>query len=309
MKRSRAAALIAAAPFARALAATAQTAPIRVATAPADSYAEPFYAADAGFFTRADLNVDVTLLPNGGAVTQAMAGNAVDVGIGDPINVANAINAGFPVAILAGCGLYSSDAPTTLLLVPKSSPLRLPKDLEGQTIGVVALASISSLALQEWLRANNVDVQKVSFIEMPFPSMVPAMGAGRIGAALLSEPFITDGRSETRVFGKPFDAVAKSFYISTWFATQAWIGKNPDAAKRLVQTIYATARWANTHHSDTAPILVKYTKADPVRTQSMTRVMFATSLDLNRLQPVVDVAYRHSQLQKPVRAADMIARL
>jgi len=30
---------------------------------------------------------------------------------------------------------------------------------------------------------------------------------------------------------------------------------------------------------------------------------------LSRIQPVIDAGYRHNQLQKPVRAADIIARL
>lgn len=309
MKRGRAAALLASAPLLRPAIARSQTTPIRVATAPADSYAEPFFAVDAGIFSRAGLNVTLIVLPNGGAIAQAMAGNAVDVGIGDPINVAHAINAGFPLAVLAGGGMYLSGAPTTLLLVPKMSPLRQPKDLERQTVAVVALASISSLGLQEWLRANAVDVTKVNLIEMPFPEMVPAMGRGRVSAALLSEPFITDGRDETRPFGKVFDAVAKSFYITTWFAPVSWIAKNQDLARHLVQTVYDTARWSNSHHADTAPILAKYTKLDLARTQSMTRVNFATSLDPRQLQPVIDAAYRHNQLQQPVRATDIIARL
>jgi NitT/TauT family transport system substrate-binding protein len=309
VKRGRAAALLASAPLLRPAIARSQTALIRVATAPADSYAEPFFAVDAGIFSRAGLNVQLIVLPNGGAIAQAMAGNAVDVGIGDPINVAHAINAGFPLAVLAGGGMYLSGAPTTLLLVPKASPLSRPKDLEGQTVAVVALASISSLGLQEWLRANGVDVTKVNLIEMPFPEMVPAMGRGRVSAALLSEPFITDGRDETRTFGKVFDAVAKSFYITTWFAPASWIAKNQDLARHLVQTVYDTARWSNSHHADTAPILAKYTKLDLARTQSMTRVNFATSLDPRQLQPVIDAAYRHNQLQQPVRATDIIARL
>jgi NitT/TauT family transport system substrate-binding protein len=306
--RAHALMLLGTAPLAASIPVSAQTAPIRIATASADSYGEPYFGLDGGIFARDGLNVEITTLPNGGAIVQAMVGNAVDVGIGDIINAANSVNAGIPLVLLAGGGLYLSSAPTTLLFVSKSSTIVRAKDLEGQVVGVVALASISSLGLREWLRQNGADLEKIRFIEMPFPSMIPALGRGTIAAALLSEPFITAAGGDVRVLGKAFDAIAKSFYISAWFTTRDWLAKNPEAARRLVQAVDETARWSNAHHGDTAPILAKYTKLDLERIRTMTRVTFGTSLDPRLIQPILDVAYRFKELAKPVSAAELSAK-
>jgi NitT/TauT family transport system substrate-binding protein len=309
LARSRVIALLAGAAVVRAPRVSAQPARlIRIAAAPSDSYAEAYYALDGGFFARAGLNVDVTTLPNGAAIAQAMAGNAVDVGIGDIVNVANVVNAGLPLAFFAGSGIYQSSAPTTLLVVAKNSPVTSAKELEGLPLAVAALASMSSLGVRSWLQQNGADLEKVKLIEMPFPQMQPALERGLIAAALVSEPFIAETREGTRVLAKAFDAVARAFYITGWFSTRSWLAANADIVRPLTQAIYETARWAATHHDETATILVKYTKLDPSRSRAMTRVAFTPSLDVRLIQPVLDVAYRYRQLDRPVAAGDIVLR-
>jgi NitT/TauT family transport system substrate-binding protein len=279
---------------------------IRVATAPADSYAEPFIGMDTGAFARAGLDAEFTMLPSGAAIATAMAGGAIDVGVGDVINVAHAMLAGVPLALVAGGGLYSTNAPTTLLCVSASSTLRNPKELEGQTIGVVALSSISTLGLQEWLRKSGVDVAAVKLVEMSFPTMLPALLKGQVSAALLSEPFITPAKNQIRVLGKVFDAIAPSFYISAWFARRDWLKANTGVSERIARAAYDIARWTNAHHSESGAIEAKYLKLDAAQFSAMTRVSFGTSLDVGLVQPVLDVAYAYKQLARPVTAKEII---
>jgi NitT/TauT family transport system substrate-binding protein len=299
-------ALLAAGAFAPQAAKAQQNAAIRLATAPADSYAEPFFGVDGGVFQRNGLDIDLSVLASGGAIAQAMAGNAVDVGIGDVINIAHAVIAGVPLAIIAGCGLYLSSAPTTLLCVAKTSRSNSAKDLEGQTVGVVTLGSISTLGLREWLRQSGANVDAVQLVEMPFPTMLPALDKGSIAAALLSEPFISFSKDSTRVLGKVFDAIAKSFYITVWFARRDWLSSNAGFADRIAKSAYEIARYANGHHAETVPALAKLTKIDPAQIRSMVRVQFATSLDPRQIQPVLDTAVRYGQLSRPITMKELL---
>lgn len=299
-------ALLAAGTFAPRIAVAQQNTPIRLATAPADSYAEPFFGVDNGLFRRDGLNVDLSVLPSGGVIAQAMAGNAVDVGLGDIVNIAHAVIAGVPLSIIAGGGLYLSSAPTTLLCVAKTSPIKSAKDLEGQTVAVVSLASISTLGLREWLRQSGANVDAVHLIEMPFPTMLPALDKSSVAAALLSEPFISFSKNTTRVLGKVFDSISKSFYITAWFARRDWLLANPGIAERIAQSAYGIARYANAHHSETVAALAKYTKLDPSQIRSMMRVEFATSLDEKFIQPVLDIAVRYNQLSRQITAKELI---
>lgn len=310
MPRARAIALLAAAATGglatRGGAQTLQT--LRIGTLQGDSYAEPFYAADAGFFSKIGINAEFTINTNGNQLVQAVVGNALDIAVIDPINLAHPVNAGVPFAFFAGGGLYSSDAPTTVLVVNKSSPLRTAKDLEGKTIGVPGLATISALGAQEWIRKNGADLDRVSFVEIPLSAAPAALARGTIAASVLVEPYLTVSRADLRVFGKCFDALARSFYINCWFAPRAWLTANPDLAKHLTRTIYDTANWANTHHPETAAIVSKYFKLEEATVREMTRVRFSSSLEPRLIQPLLDAAHDFKQLDK-VSAESLIVRV
>jgi NitT/TauT family transport system substrate-binding protein len=282
---------------------------IRFGSSPADTYAEPFYAIEKGFFKEAGIEIDLTMIPAASAIAQAVAANALDVGLCDPIQIAHPVNAGVPLAFFAGGGLYSAEAPATLLVGMKSSPFKTARDLEGQNLAVISLASVSTLAVREWLRQGGAEVGKVKIIEMPFSTMVPALERGTIGAAFLTEPYVSQSRDQLSVIAPAFSAIAKSFYISGWFASRDWIAKNLEVTKRLASVAYASAKWANANHAESAPIIAQYSKIPIDAVKSMTRTPYATSLDPRQIQPLLDVAYRYGQLDKPVDAATLIVRV
>jgi NitT/TauT family transport system substrate-binding protein len=284
----------------------AQSSPIRIAAALSDPYTEPYYSLDAGMYKAEGLDVELTTFSNAGEIIQAMAGGAIDIGLADMIQVANAYNHGLPYAFFAGAGLYTSTAPTTVLCVAKDGPVKTPKDLEGKTVAVVALQSISSLSVQEWLRQNGADTSTIKIFEMPFSPMTPALTRGTIAAAFIAEPFLSSVHDDVRWLGKAYDAIAKQFYVAAMFASRDWLTKNPDLARRVQRATYATARWANANHDASAVVLSKYSKLPVDRIHSMTRATFATTLDPKLMQPVLDLALKYNLIEKPVAAASLI---
>lgn len=308
MKRARMVALAAGA-IAVPRIASAQGAAIRLACYTTDAYAQPFYAQDLGYFKRTGLTVDVSILANAAANAQMVAADAIDVCLADPIQVAHPVNAGVPLTFFAGGSLYTSQSPTTLLVVANDSAIKTAKDFEGQTIAVIGLASISSLAVREWLRQGGADVDRVKLVEIPFSAMPSAVQRGTVAGAFLAEPFLSGANGTVRVLAKAYDAIAKSFAIATFFAKRDWVTKNPDAVRKLAGAIYDTARWANTHQVESAEILAKYSKIELARVHAMTRVTYATSLEASQLQPILDVALKYNQIEKHVDARDLIVRV
>lgn len=289
--------------------ARAQTPTIRFGTSPfADSYLVPTYAAEMGFFKNAGLNVELTGFPSAGAVGIALAGNAVDVGHSDVIVVANAFNHGVPWRLFAGGGIYSGDAPTTLLCAALSGGAQSAKDLEGKQIGVVSLQSISSLGVKSWIESSGVSLASVKFFELPYATMVPALNRGDIAAAFIAEPFLSDVRKDVRVLASAYDAIAKSFFISAMFSSQPWLTDNAATARKLAQALNDTMRWANGHHDDTATIAARATKLPIETVHRMVRVRYAP-LDAKLVQPVLDAAVKYKSIDKAVNAADIIAKL
>jgi ABC-type nitrate/sulfonate/bicarbonate transport system substrate-binding protein len=309
--RARALALIAAGSAALLpVRARAQTAPkIRLGSVGAgDSYALPFYAQEGGFFTRAGLNVEVQEVSNPGSIIAAVAGNSLDAGFADPPLLANASNRGLPMAYFAAGGLYSADAPTTVLCVAPNSTIRTARDLYGNSIAIVVLASIGAAAIRAWIKSSGADLTQIKLIELPFTTMVTAVIKGDVGAAFVGEPYLTQAKNDIRRWANAFDAIANRFLINACFSARPWLARNPDLAARLAQALSETARWANAHHDESAPILAKYSKVPVDVARTMTRVRFA-DFDVRLVQPVLDTAFKFKLLERPVNAADIAVRV
>jgi NitT/TauT family transport system substrate-binding protein len=287
--------------------ARAQTPTIRIGQNAADTFGEGYYAADRGAFAAAGLDVQILSFANGAAQAEACAGGAIDVGLGEATELANAISRGLPFAVFASGSLYDSAAPTTQFCVAANSQFHTPKDLDGQTIAVPALTSLSSMAVRAWLVRGGADLSKMRFIEIPLNAIIAAVQRGTVAGGHVGEPFLSAAGNSVRRLGSPYDSVAKKFVISDWFATRAWLASNQSIAKRLTDVIYDTARWANTHHDESAPILARYTKIDVDVIRKMVRVSYATSFQPQLMQPVLDTAHTYGGLPRHVEASELYA--
>jgi len=280
---------------------------IHVLAVPIDLYAGAYYAQDLGLFRAAGLNVDITTLANGGVTATALAGGSGDVGVSNTVQIATAIARGLPLTVIAGAGLYSTRAPSTAICVSKASPLHTARDLEGKTLAVAALNDQSTVAMKKWMTDNGADYKKVRMIELGYPEMIAALPAGRVDAAMLAEPWQTTARNgDDRLFAKPFDSIAPEFNIGVWATTRAWAQAHPDLVKRFTTAIYAAAKWANTHHEESALILAKYAKADPKVIGGMIRVLQSTDLPASHVQPALDAAFEFAQMDRHMTAPEII---
>ncbi|MGA2395042.1 MAG: ABC transporter substrate-binding protein [Candidatus Lustribacter sp.] len=273
--------------------ARAQTATtIRIATTPIDLGAEALYAADLGFFKRAGLDVEVNLLASGSTVAAAVSGGSIDIGQSNIVALASAHAAGLPFVIVAPAGYYTSAAPTTQLVTAANSPITGAKDLDGKIIAVTALKDLNWVSIQSWLQRGGADLASIKYVEIQQPAACSVVTSGRAAAAIVSEPYLSFALRDggCRVLAPTHDAIAKQFLVGAWFSTTAWAAGHPDAIRRFRAVMVETARWAATHHAESARILERYThlEAPP----EMKRVPFAERAEAAQIQPVLDAAAR-----------------
>jgi NitT/TauT family transport system substrate-binding protein len=226
----------------------------------------------------------------------------------DISQIANAVNRGIPFSFFAGGSVYRSETPATVLCVAKDSPLKNIRELEGKPIGVNGLRTLAEISVRETFRLAGGDPANLVFVEIGPTLAIAALQRGTVAAAVVSEPFLSSAGDAVRVFAKPYDAVAKQFYICSWFAKNDWITQNSDIVRKLTAAIYETADYANSHHDETEPILVKYLKFDPEKVKRLTRATYGLSLDPKLMQPVLDITYKYGVLTQPVKASSLIAK-
>lgn len=275
---------------------------VRMGAPTIDASAQPWYGSEAGIYQANGIDPQVTVMANAQAIVQAVMAGALDVGIANPMVLAVAISHGIALQVLAPASLYSKRDAIPALVVAKDSPFKTAKDLIGASIGDVSLGNFNQISTMAWLDARGVPPKSVKFVEIPFSEVGEALKRGTVQAAFIAEPFesaqIRAGL--IRQFGDPYLTVGPEIAVVAWFSTKDWNQKNPDVAKRLVKSIYATAQWANTHTSDTAAILAKVSKQDQAGIEAAKRYYFATEPQRRYLEPILKVANQYGALLRPV---------
>jgi NitT/TauT family transport system substrate-binding protein len=259
-------------------------------------------------FRRAGMDVVVSTANYGTQVAAAVAGGSIEIGQSNIMSLCAAYERGLPFALIAGAGLYSSAKPTSMMIVEKNSPLKTAADLNGKTVSVNGLKSITQVSVLAWADQNGGDSTKIKFVEMPFAEMEPALASGRVDAALLADPDATNALAagHSRPFTKAFDAIGTQFLIGGWFAKTDWIAANTETVKKFAAVMREAALWANkpVNYKQSAAILEKYTK---VSVGAANRISFADHLDPALIQPNIDVAAKYGVLKASFPAAKIIS--
>jgi NitT/TauT family transport system substrate-binding protein len=282
--------------------------PLRVGTAPADSFAQAWYAQELGLFSKAGLTVDVQMFNSGTAAASAVIGGSLDIAITTPIPLANAHLRGVPFVIVCSATVNTPKAPTELICVRKSGTVRQAADLVGKTAAVNTVKTLLQLGLEVYLAKSNIAMSTMKVVEMPFAEMGPAIDRGAIDAAVLTEPALSKAlqKNDVRILVDPLPIISPRFVAASWFSTRQFVERNPEAVKRYVAAMYETARWANRNHKASAPILVRYTKMEPDDVDKMIRVDFAEQTRAAEYQPLLDACTKFGYLPKTVAASDLL---
>ncbi len=278
---------------------------LRIETIPFDAGSEAFYAKDMGFFAKDGLDVTVTPVGNGPAIAAAVASGAIDVGFSNALSVETAYKRGLPFVFVAPAAMYASAAPTSVLMVPKDSPIKTARDLDGKTLAVNGLKNIAEYAPSLWIEQNGGDPSTVKFVEIGPTEIPAALAEHRIDAAFVAEPQITEAKSASRILAKAYDAVGEGWMIAGYFTTRDWADAHPDLLRRFQQAMHETAAWANANPDKSADILAKYTKLDPSLVRASVRAKFGDTLSPAAIQPTIDLA-AHFKILPAFQAQELI---
>jgi NitT/TauT family transport system substrate-binding protein len=312
---NRRSALFGAAAFAltagRAASQTPALTPLHVASTANDDISAALYALHAGLFEIAGLDVQLSTLTSGSAISAAVAGGALDIGRSSMLPLISARSRGIAFELVAPAGLYLATAPVTALVVPVSSPIKTASDLVGKVVSVPALGDLDYVGLRNWLDANGGDSKATQYVEMPGTAVVSELAGGRVAAGTLQNPFMAQALKggTVRVFAYHLSSIGARLLQSSWFSTSAYVAKNAAAVRAFARVMQTASAYSNTHRAETAELLAAFTKMDPATVAAMSRVTFASNLDPAQIQPLIDAAAKYKTIDKPFDAHEFIAPL
>lgn len=281
---------------------------IRIASAPDEDVVGALWGVESGAFRKAGLDVTVQKANSGAAVAAAVVGGSIDIGKSSLVSLITAHVKGLPFVLVAPAGVYDINAPTVGMVVGKDSTAKTAADLNGKILSASSLGDQNSIAMQGWIDQHGGDSKTVKFVELPSAAAPDALAAGRVDAATLGNPILTEalGSGKCRLFAHPFDAIAPHFIFAAYFCTADFAEKNRETVLRFRRTLLQSAAYADKHPSETVGVVAKFTGISPGVIASMTRTLAGTSLDPKLVQPLIDIAARYKAIPAPFEARTLI---
>lgn len=284
---------------------------LRVSGSPDHDIEGTLWGVQSGIFAKYGLDVSVQVANSGAVVTAAVIGGSIDIGKGSLLNLLGAHIRGVPIVLEAAASIWDTDAPESALVVAKGSPIRTGRDLNGKTISVPSLGDLYQISISAWIDQHGGDSHTVKFLELPHRAAAESIAAGRVDAANIAPPVLTEAvqSGKCQIIGHAQDAIAKHFITTAYFCMSDFAQKNADVMARFRRGLYEAAAYANTHFSELVPVLAKYTGFDEKTIAAMVTTPIAQSpkqLDARMIQPIIDASYKYKALPSDFPAKDII---
>ncbi|KAB2920741.1 MAG: transporter substrate-binding domain-containing protein [Hyphomicrobiaceae bacterium] len=183
------------------------------------------------YFEKLGLDVNLIKFTSGPAQFAALAGEQVHLGWGGMgaylLAKANGQDLNFVSVFMDYNRLQA-------LVVPKDSPVKGVKDLQGRKIGVVQ-GSDPHFGLLKALQKNGMQKASVEVVNMAPTQQVAAFQAGNVDAVYVWEPFVTPLlQAGARAITRMSELDPGSSFLG-WAGRKPWLEKNSDAMVRLLR--------------------------------------------------------------------------
>jgi NitT/TauT family transport system substrate-binding protein len=284
---------------------------LKVGVIPIVDVAPLYLGREKGFFRTEQLTIQPQPAEGGAAIVPSVVSGDDQIGFSNATSLIIAASRDLPVQIIAQ-GVTGGAKPTAkqaydAVLVKRNSPIRSPQDLEGKTVAVNTLQNVGPLTINNALQRSGADPKAVKYVEVPFPDMNAALATGRIDAAWMVEPFVTQGRSQgARPILFPFEQTAPRLTVATYFTTKSYAAKNAGVVNRFVRAMNRSLRYAQSHPDEVRRIVRTYTKIPAAAAQRMVLPHWQADLGRPTIEKTAKLAQQYGFTKSPANLDELI---
>lgn len=148
-----------------------------------------FLADQNGIFKKNGVDLKVLIVTTDATVPAALVSNSVQLAAVTPTTLLTAVASGIDIVALTGTAVTTRESKDVAIIASKKSGITDAKGFAGKTLGVASIGAVLDVMLRTWLDQNGVDVTKVKFIELPFPTQADQLKAGRVDGVITVDQF------------------------------------------------------------------------------------------------------------------------
>ena len=220
---------------------------LRVGKPQADSFsfAPLDVGIDEGIFKKHGLDIELSSFAGDAKLQQAMAADAVDVGIGSGPELAF-IAKGVPEL---GIAVQANQPLLLVLVVQKDGPIQTLADLKGRTIAISTAGSLPEWLIRETSRQQGWGPDGIKMVALGAnPAQIAALKThqvdGMVASVAASYKLADDGTARTLV---TFGNIVSDFHIGIIYASDKAIADRPDDLRRFLAGWFETIAFIRQH--------------------------------------------------------------
>ncbi|MGY1703726.1 ABC transporter substrate-binding protein [Geodermatophilus sp. SYSU D00697] len=257
----------------------------------------PFYLAiQEGFFEDEGLTVEADVASGGAAqIAGAVAGD-IDVVFSNYVSILQAASEGLPLRIIRENNRSGPQG----IYVAAGSEVTDPADLAGARIAINSLGNIQELTARAVLESHGVDLDSLTFVELPPADMPAALAEGNVDAAWLVEPFLTQAEQSgvaTRVVSA-FEGPTENLPVAGWTATAQFVQENPNTVAAFVRAMDQAMSLAVEQPETVTEIIPTYTNISPDVAAQLSQPGLSQTSDLSDFGTLADLMVEHGLMEE-----------
>lgn len=264
---------------------------VRIAYLGVASWLPAMVAEEQGYFEEEGLNVTSEIVANLATLPGAM-GRQFDIASTTIPDTIRAQANGVEVEVIAGQAWETEDHSVVRILAHPDSGITSIEDLAGKRVGAGTLGGNIHPATQQWLVESGVDLDDVTFSEVPFPQQPAQLKAKSLDAVEALEPFASAMLAEGAIdLGSPLLAIGDPISISSWMASSDWAADNQETIEKFVAALTKANEFILENEDEARDILQKRTELPEAVAKSVKLPLFdftATDADFQAWKDVVD---------------------
>jgi NitT/TauT family transport system substrate-binding protein len=244
-----------------------------------------------GFFAAEGIAVTTQPVQSGNVGIPGLVSGSFDILYSNSVAVLTALERGIDLRIIAE-GTRIADKPpvAAALLQRKGGGMHTGKDLEGKTIGIATKYDIQWLIAQAWVKLKGGDPSKITYREMPLPSMLDALASNQVDAVVAIDPFLAVGLGDPRfeLLAWAQADVMPGMPSSMWVITGETAKNKADLIHAYLRGFYKGAAWVDEHLGDPEymKLVASFTKTDPALLAKMALNKQPMNIDPKQIERV-----------------------
>jgi len=284
---------------------------LRVGVIPIFAVAPHYAAQKFGFYAAEGVDARTQIVQGGAVGIPGLVSGSFDILYCNSISFLTALERGIDLRIVAEATTIGTKPPDfDALFKRKGDDLHSGKDLEGKVIAINAKFDLMWLVMQGWVKKTGGDLDKITYREVPIPSMLDALKNHEVDAALVLDPFMTIALDNPNfeVLAWPSSMVMPNMPSSLWIVSGVTADTKTDAIRAYVRAFRKGVQWVNANlgNPEFLELVSSYTKTDVKLLAKMYDTTQPTKISLDALNRLVAICQDYGILKTKVDVASKI---